>query len=218
MTDKDIFLKNPKDEVLLKQSERSKPSDNKPQQPCWWSFNQLVDWYRGKMVLVKPDLYWGTREQEYEKYTRAFHIGLKILEHWDRRWNPFVNNTWETSDIYENYMSKGMAPLKALLEYTEWRHKQFQTYEVSPSRTASVQDQRTFKLILEYKKEYTDESNFNSLMSEAGKTVLKEIYYFITEELERGDSRFALKKALIGSADIFGGSKSLFISESELLN
>jgi hypothetical protein len=94
----------------------SKPSVIvRPRKDCWWTFRRLKAWYETKMKSVPVDLFWANREVDYERYTRAFHLGLKIWEHWDSYWNPDKYMRSETVDLRDKYIKeKKMEPLEAL--------------------------------------------------------------------------------------------------------
>jgi hypothetical protein len=190
-----------------------------PRLDCWWTFEQLKAWYKTKMVLVSPEDYWAKREYEYERITVAFHNGLKILEHWDLRYNPDEHFEVPTVTLRDEYIAKGKLPLQALFEWSLKEYKKFQTYEVSPSRTADIYlPPSTEKKIEDYKK-FSHESMFNSPMSARGKLVLKEVFNHITQELGRGEApQKPLRNALTGTVDPAAVSyPTKFISEEELI-
>jgi len=170
---------------------------------CWWTETQLVDWYRGKMEKVsRVKVGYSARNQEFEAWTRAFHVGLKLLEHW---------NIWKTSMYVGAIARQGGPPLVALKKHSKFKTGRFQSEEVTKGFNAAGElDERTQRKIKEYTA-HSHSSSLNSPMSTRGKAHLRQLYRFITKELGRGRD-VALQDALCGDPD----SPSLFISRAEL--
>ena len=72
-----------------------------------------------------------------------------------------------------------------------------------------VLDERTKSLIRQYEQQQSGKPSLNSSMSKEGKSFLKEVYWFIVVELNKGDPRRALIEALSDS--------KFYITEKELL-
>lgn len=161
---------------------------------CWYSLQQLVDWYQARME-------WASREERpLDRYikrknsTRAFHYGLKILEHWDElyKYTVLPNGEFQPATITTLITDMDEEPqrrvFKVLYEFGQRVQADAAQNIIDSLDWAGNVSDDVRERKKRYEKDRKDKRTFDSQMSSSGLVFVKQEYLKIGKSKGRPDA------------------------------